>query len=805
MATQGGIADGLLYQLAEDIETGEQMEALGQALGFNAAAINRYTDTNNKGDRVTCKGTRDMLFNWRQTVEPCDQHIRLKQALTDAKLVMLADTYLKGTPRFREDYSKKISESLTVLQCRKMLEKKYLNQLCKIQMKPWDQNDYAEFEDMHTVVTMVRKDARGKDTKKKEVLQGSVSDIFSTKVNGRLPARILISAPAGRGKTTAVAKMAYDWVHREEGSALKHLPLLFVVKFRNTSQLTSIGEAIKSQLLNDVDDLTPEGLESFIRANQEICHIILDGLDEYAGISSSEQSSRSNIVSVIRYEEFTECRVVVTTRPHLENFFNQAELPRVYTKMWIEGFSRESSRDYIDKFFAASSNPNSGHGLKIHLDDQPLIDELVKTPLFCLMVCHLWSNDILDSGTTTQTELLDSVNVFLMQHANARSKSRVTITTEILRKIILQLGEVALTGLLDDAKKIVFTSRDFRRVPAILDMACELGILSKKTVSLTRLPQSNETTSTTIEFYHKIAQEHSAGKFLADQTYHFLLRFKISKLDRVLRKIKANIGDYENLIRFAAGTDSKLCIRIMEKLLTNSLLDESERYRILLDCSSETTSTEENVSSLVQRCVNAECIVLKSPTVYTVVGARNLPKQLKSQLPSVKKLSVERVTSQSYEGLLSSLSSLIRIDITIDDAERDIPQIAAGLRRTGGQQLITIIITAPLSLPSEKNSVSRETMRGLGLVIGKQTKKLKTLHLNGVKCTDEEDVVFLIECCRHVKTLTKVKLFKCGTREGDRMEYYLQGLHTLTHNNLLVQVYHDNKKNPRTYQIPLIG
>ena len=158
---------------------------------------------------------------------------------------------------------------------------------------------------------------------------------------------------------------------------------------------------------------------------------------------------------------------LVTTRPHLEDFFNQAELATVYTKMWIEGFSRESSRDYIDKFFALSSNPNSvhGHGLKVYLDNQPLIDELVKTPLFCLMVCHLWSNGLLDSGSTTQTELLDSVNIFLMQYTNARSESKVKITPKMLKKLILQLGEVALTGLLDDAKQLVFTPHDFRRVP----------------------------------------------------------------------------------------------------------------------------------------------------------------------------------------------------------------------------------------------------------------------------------------------------------------------------------------------------
>ncbi|XP_030849822.1 uncharacterized protein LOC115927735 [Strongylocentrotus purpuratus] len=631
MAAHEGIADILLSKLAEDIETGEQMEALGRTLGFRVADINRYTETNRIEGRVTCKGTRDMLFDWRQTVEPCDQHIRLKQGLIDAELVMLASTYLKRTPIIPDISSKKISPSLTVQRCREKLENKYLNQLCKIPMKPWDKSDYAEFKDMHTVVTMVTKDARGQDTTKKEILQGSVADIFSTKVNGRLPARILISAPAGRGKTTAVAKMAYDWVHREKGSALELLPLLFVVKFRNTSQRTSIGEAIKSQLLNDVDDLTPEGLESFIRENQGICHIILDGLDEYAGISSSNRSSESNMVSVIRWEEFPECRVLVTTRPHLENFFNQDDLPTVYTKMWIEGFSQESSREYIDKFFASTLNPcrGHGHGLKVYLDDQPLINELVKTPLFCLMVCHLWSEGMLNTETATQTELLDSVNDFLMHHANAKSNSKDEITKEELIEIIRKLGKVALAGLIDDSKKIVFTPHDFRKIPAILDRACELGLLSNMTIPTTRLPQSHKTTSTTIEFYHKLVQEHSAGKYLAAKTKKYMLRLKISKLDRLLRNIKANIGDYENLIRFAAGTDNSLCIRIMEALLSNRFLDESERYRILLDCSSETKGTEGNVSSLVQRCVNAESIVLKSPTVYTVVGMQNLPQQLK--------------------------------------------------------------------------------------------------------------------------------------------------------------------------------
>ncbi|XP_041467457.1 uncharacterized protein LOC121417787 [Lytechinus variegatus] len=667
-------------------------------------------------------------------------------------------------------------------------------------MKPWDKNDYAEFKEMHTVVTMVKKDSRGEDIKEKEILQGSVGDIFSAKVNGRLPSRILISAPAGRGKTTAVAKMAHDWVHKERGSGLEDLPLLFVVKFRNTSQRTSIGEAIISQLLSDVDDLTPEGLESFIREHQGICHIVLDGLDEYAGISST-----SNILSILGWKMFRQCRVLVTTRPHLEDFFSQGDLSKVYTKMGIEGFSRESSHDYIDKFFISINKPmscKSADGLKIYLDEQPLIEELVKTPLFCLMVCHLWSEDLLQSETTTQTALLDKVNLFLMHHANARSPGLIE-SLENLTNIILKLGEVALTGLLNDRKKLVFTSHDFQRIPSILHMACALGIVSKAVVSLGCIPQTSETSQTTIEFYHKLAQEHAAGKFLAHETNRFMLAFKISKIDRVLWKINSNIGEYENLIRFAAGTKNSLCVRIMEKLLTNGHLSESERYRILLDCTSESGVNVGNVSSLIRRCVTAQTMILKSPTIYTAVGMRNLPNELKQkvvhvqieesilttavtdglwsclqsfpelchltisdsslvfpssppELPSVTNLSAERVTSQCYEGLISSLPGLEGIDITMDDAEGDIARYTAALRRTTGQKLKHIYLYGPSLLLPGRSRVSRETMRGLGQVIKEHTQNLQKLHLDRMGCTHEDDLVYLIDCCRHVKAMKYV-------------------------------------------------
>ena len=124
------------------------------------------------------------------------------------------------------------------------------------------------------------------------------------------------------------------------------------------------------------------------------------------------------------------------------------------------------------------------------------------------------------------------------------------------------------------------------------------------------------------------------------------------------------------------------------------------------------------------------------------------------ELLSVTKLSTERVTSQCYKVVLSSLPGLKEIDITIDDAERDIPQIMACLRQTGGLLLQLTHIT--IKAPSGKNSISRETMRGLGLLITDQTKNLQVLELSSVKCRDEEDLINLIGMCSYVKTMSKV-------------------------------------------------
>ncbi|XP_041467413.1 uncharacterized protein LOC121417747 [Lytechinus variegatus] len=171
------------------------------------------------------------------------------------------------------------------------------------------------------------------------------------------------------------------------------------------------------------------------------------------------------------------------------------------------------------------------------------------------------------------------------------------------------------------------------------------------------------------------------------------------------------------------------------------------------------------------------------------------------ELPSVTKLSAERVTSQCYEGLISSLPGLESINITMNDAEGDIARYTAVLRRTAGQKLKHIYLYGPSSLSPGRSRVSRETMRGLGLVIKEHTQNLQKLYLRRVKCTDEDDLVYLMECCRRVKTMENVWLLSCGTTPSGRLHSHLKQLHFGSSDSLNVHVYHDDGAYVR-YFIP---
>ena len=498
-----------------------------------------------------------------------------------------------------------------------------------MQIKPWDKSSVEDVKDIFTVVKMYKKDSHGKHMGELEkvTLEGSVDAIFSTKVNGMLPDRLVVIAAAGKGKTTAVAKMAYDWSYSVIGSAFEKVPLLFILRLREVTKEASIGQAIIEQLLPEVEELSAAPLEQFIRSNQNLCWIIFDGLDEFAGRITSKTKAAGNIVKVLTCKDLPGCRVLVTTRPHLETDFEQDDLPRVYAKMEIEGFSTHNQGQYIHKFFR--NDVATGIDLQNYLEQNDIISELVSTPLFCLMVCYLWREGLLE-GIDTQTKLFENINTFLWHHSRSRSEK---YTEKWLNSIVMKLGKIAYKGLMCDSNKLVFTEEDFRMDLNALHDGCELGIISRSdSLDYSYLSNVRSDAKTSVEFYHKLAQEHVAGLYLAHDDNSVWSKFKTPKLESLFSKKCTQIGNYEHLLRFASGINNEICVKVMNGILLNDNLEETERYRMVLDCSSESSALGGDVKSMVRRFIGKGTVVLKSPTIYTVAGIKKLPVQIKKEV-----------------------------------------------------------------------------------------------------------------------------------------------------------------------------
>eukprot|EP00057_Strongylocentrotus_purpuratus_P001009 XP_001189524.3 PREDICTED: uncharacterized protein LOC755357 [Strongylocentrotus purpuratus] len=85
----------ILKKIADYLYDEAKIDSLAGQLGILQGDIQRALMTNVKTNRVTSDGTRHMLRQWRRGVSREDERIQLRNALRAAKLVNIADRYLK--------------------------------------------------------------------------------------------------------------------------------------------------------------------------------------------------------------------------------------------------------------------------------------------------------------------------------------------------------------------------------------------------------------------------------------------------------------------------------------------------------------------------------------------------------------------------------------------------------------------------------------------------------------------------------------------------------------------------------------
>ena len=368
--------------------------------------------------------------------------------------------------------------------------------MATVQLLPWG-HDVVEMDTIFVNLSLSVDDKlpTGSDGKSLESPE-ELLDLRSG--TGKKVNRVLVKGIAGSGKSTAMAKLAYDWARslngERESSNLVQYKLLFILSLREVEQNETLIDAILDQILSQDTAITKTEIESFFQSEGKNILILLDGLDEYQ-MKHLRKKVTGDIESVLANRKMRETCVVVTTRP--QKVEDLGEHQKHYTQVRLSGFTEDNIEVYIRKFF--QEDEISAKGLIEVLNNSPTIKSLAEIPVMLLMLCLLWSD----------TQMLPDTSTALYQHVIRYLWKRyqsslydVDDSEEDMSKVLLALGAVALDGLTSGGK-LVFSEKDFQG--QILDKACKIGLLTKERL------RSKLNLTNSVSFLHKSVQEYCAA------------------------------------------------------------------------------------------------------------------------------------------------------------------------------------------------------------------------------------------------------------------------------------------------------
>ena len=237
------------------------------------------------------------------------------------------------------------------------------------------------------------------------------------------------------------------------------------------------------------------------------------------------------------------------------------------------------------------------------------------------MICHLWEEGLLNQVSSI-TGLFDTIIQFLLTHSKSKDD-----TFECDYHALLQnLGKVALTGLLKDEQKMVFEDTDLQGVEEYEVIGIKLGLLSKKTIPV-KYMINGKASKTYVEFFHKMAQEYCASKFLADSQ---------GDLDQFLKNVRRSATPlmYADVLRFLAGSGDNLLMSSIQLILEleERVISKDIKHRLLLDCIGEARGDISKSTTNFPTFFDDGKLCLQSLPSSAVMGLGRLPPNVQTQV-----------------------------------------------------------------------------------------------------------------------------------------------------------------------------
>ncbi|XP_071784534.1 uncharacterized protein [Asterias amurensis] len=479
--------------------------------------------------------------------------------------------HVTGTPD-PSHQAQAISDELT-----EALKKVYMNTGSFVQMLPWVDDDQIHIMDIYTkLVLVVLNDKVGKIVKEKKQME-SYGDIFHLKKREGNPIkRVIFSGSAGLGKTTLCDKIAYDWaVGKSE--ILKRFKLVFVLKMRSLTTATDLIDAVADQLI-ERDIVKRCDLKEFIDKNQDKVLILLDGFDEFQ-TTQTEKSSFGSILKALNRKQYTDCWVVITSRPPLNQLVSSSLVKKPFTHVEVEGFSAEDIEEYVNKFFP--DDLENVRKLIEKIRSSEVLSDLAKSPMLLLLMCLLWreSEKLPDTMTRLYTDALKYI---------FRRKAK-DLSQDEISQILISIGKVALYRLISTNQSLSFREKDFDK--KAFDAAIRAGVLTSERV-FKELDAHNN-----VYFIHKTFLEFCAAMYWqslinTEEFYDILVR--------LCSATGSYPSPYEYLLRFCCGDNEECTNQVLQNLQKN------HNPRLVLICYFESQSKRLPYGDFINAVVRTE-------------------------------------------------------------------------------------------------------------------------------------------------------------------------------------------------------
>ncbi|XP_035691445.1 NLR family CARD domain-containing protein 4-like [Branchiostoma floridae] len=601
----GGVHN-YFYYIKEKVSS--DWKDLAFHLGFEQPDIDNI-EGRNRDDKSCCM---DLLEEWlkrngeRATIEV------LMEALSEANLQSVVDGLRRKLQE--EPFPVPVpvgaagteSSSLTDV-FQKSVKKYYELKLSHFKPLIWNENFTLTLSDIFTHLELVptsekqlktsenynRSESMGAE-QRKELL--SLDDLFNPDVTGlsTAPRCILIEGEAGGGKTTFLSKEVLDAVSQKTELGIQH-DVVLLIRLQEVTEGQTIQEMVWDQCVPETTKgIHIQSIRALLQRNESRVLFLLDGYDELRPEARAAGQAIPKLLSGKLYPNST---IVITSRPSA----GVQQYTRPDCHVHIMGFSPEHMVKYVRKYFFITENPelseefirqyftviddndsdtdedddrlsdisdssrqshneeeveteSTTSAINVVLKDNKLLNNLIQTPMFLMLVCLLWEEDQEMVSTGTMTGLYDNLLTCLVRKYCKREG--VDMPTEGLpievAESLLQFGMLALEALLRNETLLNLTEVEKENVN--WKLLLKLGVVSLEGSSSRLHPRKQ------LNFSHKTMQEFLAGRYVA----HALLNQDIVELLKLTSITK--VFEVNNLLQFTCGCDSRAAQAVMEEL-----------------------------------------------------------------------------------------------------------------------------------------------------------------------------------------------------------------------------------------------